>query len=620
MEQVFRVVLNISYTGGLVILALLLIRLLLKKAPKWLPYLLWSVAFFRLLCPFSFESALALLPSVEPLPQEFLTTRTPEVYTGFALFNAYVNPAVTKSMAPAPYASANPAQILLWVLGWVWAAGLFCMLVYALYSMLRLSRRIRFATLVEPGVYESDQIDTAFIIGLVRPKVYLPAGLSAEARRIILLHERTHIRRRDYIWKPLSFFVLMLHWFNPLAYAFYFCFDRDMELSCDEAVLKNAGSDIRQTYSNTLLAVSTARGMLASPLAFGESSTKLRIRNILQYRKKAFWVAAAGVLIAAAAAVVLLLNPMPPSLPVNAITEVPVTESERAALTMLPESQTPYRYAYRTDASIKSVRVYVEGFRKGAYDGTFGSIILPIDSREGTFVVSKIVTYGGIYSSLRNMSGLSWTVLDESPGELAAFSAELPPDFRPTASGASFLYYGEEDGTWPIGVDRPILLGNVVFAEGDTLHSYNCQYLMEDPDAIARHEYVYLFWCVFSARSVEELTQKPSIVLVEDGKEARSTFITGNAAYEELAQTIVWNHLVLSAAWPAVDVDTFKDRIELNTRIAEGSETTTFYIFIQDGRPCIQAGRNGMWTAMPKDIYAQLHAVAAGEPLTTPAP
>ena len=620
MEQVFRVVLNISYTGGLVILALLLIRLLLKKAPKWLPYLLWSVAFFRLLCPFSMESALALLPSVEPLPQEFLTTRTPEIHTGFALFNAYVNPAVTNSMAPAPYASANPAQILLWALGWIWAAGFLCMLVYALYSMLRFSRRIRFATLVEPGVYESDQIDTAFIIGIVRPKVYLPTGLSAEARRIILLHERTHIRRRDYIWKPLSFFVLMLHWFNPLAYAFYFCFDRDMELSCDEAVLKNADGDIRQTYSKTLLAVSTARGMLAAPLAFGESNTKLRIRNILQYRKKTFWVAVAGILIAAAAAAVLLLNPLPPSLSVNAITEVPVTESERAALTMLPESQTPYRYAYRADASIKSVRVYVEGWRKGAYDGTFGNVVLPIDRREGTFVVSEIATYGGIYSSLRNMSGLGWTVLDESSGELTAFSVELPPDFRPTASAASFLYYGEEDGTWPIGVDEPILLGNVVFGEGDTLHSYDCQYLMEDPEAIARHEYVYLFWCVFSPRSVEELTADPSIVLVEDGKAVRTVDIAGNAAYEELAQTIVWDHMVRSAAWPAVDIDAFPDRIELNTRLSEDSEITTFYIFVQDGRPCLQAGLNSMWTYMREDLYAQLYAVAAGEPLATSMP
>ena len=620
MEQVFRVVLNISYTGGLAILALLLIRLLLKKAPRWLPYLLWSVAFFRLLCPFSFESALALLPSVEPLPQEFLTTRTPELHTGFAALNAYVNPALTNSMAPAPYASVNPAQVLLWALGWVWAAGFFCMLIYALYSMLRFSRGIRFATLVEPGVYESDQIDTAFIIGLIRPKVYLPTGLSAEARRMILLHERTHIRRCDYLWKPLSFFVLMFHWFNPLVYAFYFCFDRDMELSCDEAVLKNADGDIRQTYSTTLLAVSAARGMLAAPLAFGESSTKLRIRNILQYRKKTFWVAVAGVLLAAAAAAVLLLNPLPPSLPVNAITEVPVTESERAALTMLPESQTPYRYAYRADASIKSMRIYVEGWRKGAYDGTFSNTVLPIDRREGTFVVSEIATYGGIYSSLRNMSGLSWTVLDESSGELTTFSSELPPDFIPIASAASFLYYGEEDGTWPIGVDEPILLGNVVFGEGNILHSYNCQYLMEDPEAIARHEYVYLFWCVFSARSVEELTREPSIVLVKDGKAARTVAITGNAAYEELAQTVVWNHLVLSAAWPAVDVDAFGYRIELNTRIAEDSETTTFYIFVQDGRPCIQAGRNGMWTSMPKDLYAQLHAVAAGEPLTTPAP
>lgn len=611
MEQVFRMVLNISYTGGLVILALLLLRLLLKKAPKWLPYLLWSVAFFRLFCPFSFESALALLPSVEPLPQEFLTTRTPELHTGFAALNAYINPAVTKSMTPAPYASANPAQILLWVLGWVWAAGFLCMLVYALYSMLRFSRRIRFATLVEPGVYESDQIDTAFIIGLLHPRVYLPTGLSAEARRMILLHERTHIRRRDYLWKPLSFFVLMLHWFNPLAYAFYFCFGRDMELSCDEAVLKNTREDIRQTYSKTLLAVSTARGMLAAPLAFGESNTKLRIRNILQYRKKIFWVAVAGILIAAAAAAMLLLNPLPPSLPVNAITEVPIAETERAALA-LPPSQTPYRYAYRVDASIKSMRIYVESWRGGEYQGTWSSSIFPVTKREGTLTLSQSASLAD------RMQGLNWTILDPG-GTGISFSAALPDDLQASSAAASFLYYGAEEGTWPIVANVPILLGASVFSSHDVIFSYDCQYLMENPETIDRYDYVYLFQCVFSPRSVEELTAEPSIVLVENGKAVRTVAITGNEAYEELARTVVWNHLVLSAAWPAVDVDALEDRIELNTRIAENNETTTFYIFVQDGRPCIQAGRNGMWTAMPEELYAQLHSVAAGKP-ATPAP
>lgn len=650
MEQVFRVILNISYTGGLVILALLLLRVLLKKAPKWLPYLLWSVAFFRLLCPFSFESALALLPSVEPLPQEFLTAQTPQIHTGIGVLNSAVNPAIAKSMAPAGFSSINPAQILLWVLGWVWVFGVLCMLVYALWSTLRFSHRIRFATLLEPGIYESDQIDTAFVFGLFRPKIYIPTGLNAQARAHVLLHERTHIRRRDYIWKPLSFLVLALHWFNPLIYAFYLCFDRDMELSCDERVLKDAKVDIRQSYSATLLAVSAARGMFAAPLAFGESNTKLRIRSILQYRKPVFWVAVAGVILAAAAAVVLLLNPISSLLPVNAITEVPISESERTALEGRPQSQTPCRYAYRVDTSIKSMQVYVEGWRKGVYRGTWGDSIFPVTKRAGTLTLSESVVFEN-----QRMSRLDWTILDANGAGLG-YSAELPDDFQATANASSFLYYGAEQGIWPITINEPVILGAVGFSSGNSISSYDCQYLMENTEVIAKYDYVYLFRCVFSTKSIEELeaernslppspgalaaspspTQpmdltsalpsylpdvslEPSIVLIEDGNMVRTVFISGNDALESLADTVIWNHMVLSAAWPAVDVDDFENRIELNARIADEGEITTFYIFVKDGRPCLQPSRTGMWTYMLEDLYNQLYAAASGEPITAPA-
>ena len=515
-------------------------------------------------------------------------------------------------------------------------------------------------------MYESDQIGTAFVFGVFRPNIYVPSRLASSELSHVLLHERAHIRRLDHLWKPLSFLVLALHWFNPLVYLAYHCFGRDMELSCDERVLKSAGEDIRQAYSNTLLSVSVSHGALFAPLAFGESNTKLRIKNVLQYKKPVFWMAAAGIALAAVAAMLLLLNPLSPALPVNTITETPITQAERKELSAPPEDA-DYRYSYHVDPSVKSVLLYVEGWREGIYQGTFGNVVLPVDRREGNFTISESVIYGGIYSSARNMSGLAWTVLrvpDETSGELAVFRSELPPDFGPTSSAASFLFYGEEDGTWPIAVNEPILLGNVVFGEGDTLLSYDCQFLMEYPENIAKHEYVCLFKCVFSTKdaaalqaeqaavvpdlvepkaspnpavqdktteaspgpaaqdkAAEEASPSPTawfaddaaITLIQGGKAVRSISLKDNPDYQDLAQHVIWDHMIRSAAWPAVDVETFEDRIELYTSIAEGEPATTYYVFLQDGRPCMQAGKASMWTYMQEELYQELYAAASGE-------
>lgn len=668
MEQIFRVILNISYTGGIVILAVLLLRLILKRGPKWISYALWGVVFFRLVCPFSLESALALIPSVEPVPKEFLTAETPAIHTGISVLNSTVNPALANSMSPTPYASANPAQIALWIWGWVWVLGVAGMLAYALFSTLRFYQRIRYATLVEPDVYESDQIGTAFVFGIVRPKIYVPSGLAPTELSHVLLHERMHIRRLDHLWKPLSFLVLALHWFNPLVYLAYHCFGRDMELSCDERVLKSVEEDIRQAYSRTLLSVSVSRGALIAPLAFGESNTKLRIKNVLQYRKPVFWMAAAGITLAAAAAVLLLLNPLSPALPVNSITETPITQTQQAALSSLPQSQTAYRFSYRVDPSIRSAMLYVEGWREGVYQGTWGDYIFPVNKPEGDITLSQAFSSAYIipvnqqeFSVTGSTRGIEWTVLDPS-GAGVGFSAELPQDINPTSSAASFLYYGEEDGNWPITVNEPVILGAVVFSSGNTLHSHDCQFLMENPGQIAEYEYVYLFKCVFSTKdaaalqaeqaavttgltgpkvpgpavqdktteassgpavqdkTTEVATPSPaaavaedaSITLIQGGEAVRSISLKDNPDYQDLAQRVVWNHMILSAAWPAVDAELFQDRIELYTSIAEEEPPTLYYIFLQNGKPCIQAGK-GMWTFMPEELYQELYRVASGE-------
>ncbi|MEL7601839.1 MAG: M56 family metallopeptidase [Bacillota bacterium] len=382
MEGIFRVLLNMSYTGALVLLAVLPLRFLLRRSPRYLLSALWLLPLFRLLCPVSIQSDLALLPGTEPLPREFLTAQAPEIHTGIPTLNSTINPAISGSLTASPYASVNPAQVLLWALGWVWLAGVCAFLIYALISSLRLRSRLRFATLLEPGVYESDRIPTAFVRGVLHPTVYVPEGLSGESRAHVLLHERAHIRRRDYILQPLFFLALALHWFNPLAWLLYALFVRDMELACDESALRHAGGDVRQAYSATLLSLSEARG-LCPALAFGQSNTKARIKSILQYKKPAFWMVVGAVVVICIAGALLLLNPPALGNSVGIIggadgpTQVYITSNDKT-------SNSPYTALTQQDLeTLGDVVVFYEG----------GAIkrIAPIDTDGTRYFIDTVI-------------------------------------------------------------------------------------------------------------------------------------------------------------------------------------------------------------------------------------
>ncbi len=382
MEGIFRVLLNMSYTGALVLLAVLPLRFLLRRSPRYLLSALWLLPLFRLLCPVSIQSDLALLPGTEPLPREFLTAQAPEIHTGIPTLNSTINPAISGSLTASPYASVNPAQVLLWALGWVWLAGVCAFLIYALISSLRLRGRLRFATLLEPGVYESDRIPTAFVRGVLHPAVYVPAGLSGESRAHVLLHERAHIRRRDYILQPLFFLALALHWFNPLAWLLYALFVRDMELACDESALRHAGGDVRQAYSATLLSLSEARG-LCPALAFGQSNTKARIKSVLQYKKPAFWMVVGAVVVFCIAGALLLLNPPALGNSVGIIggadgpTQVYITSNDKT-------SSSPYTALTQQDLeTLGDVVVFYEG----------GAIkrIAPIDTDGTRYFIDTVI-------------------------------------------------------------------------------------------------------------------------------------------------------------------------------------------------------------------------------------
>ncbi len=303
LERIFLQLLNMSFTASIVIAFVLVARIILHKAPKVFSYMLWSVVLFRLICPFSFESIFSLLPTkANPISQDILYMQTPNIDTGIGITNQSVPVIIS---APVPQASANPLQILISIFSYIWVLGVAALLVYSLIALFRLRKQLLNATLYQNNIFISSRIDTAFVMGIFYPKVYLPSDLNVAERSYILLHEQTHIKRLDHIFKLISFLVLCVHWFNPFVWIAFFLSGRDMEMSCDEAVIRRLGDEVKKDYSASLLTLATGRRIVSgTPLAFGEGDTKGRIKNVLNYRKPRVW----AVLIALLAVVIVVFG------------------------------------------------------------------------------------------------------------------------------------------------------------------------------------------------------------------------------------------------------------------------------------------------------------------------
>ena len=295
MSAIFMEILNTSVMASIVACAVMLVRLLLKKAPRMFSYALWAIVLFKLLCPFKLESALSVLPSsANTVPQSMIYTQVTATPVNTMPVADNANNMLNVVIPPMePVVNADPVDIVLSIASWVWFTGVIILLVYAVFSYLRLKLRLRTSVLVRKNIWETDIISTPFVLGFIKPKIYLPVDL--DETDYILEHEQTHIKRFDYLVKPIAFFALCLHWFNPVIWLSYFLFCKDMEMSCDESVLKRSDHDIRVRYSGSLLALSSKQSGLISPLAFGESNTKSRIKNTLRYKKPSLWISIAAV-------------------------------------------------------------------------------------------------------------------------------------------------------------------------------------------------------------------------------------------------------------------------------------------------------------------------------------
>lgn len=311
MSGIFLKLLNLSISASWLVLVVLALRLVLKRAPKWVNVLLWGMVALRLMLPFSIESALSLIPSAETLSPEVVQfDPAPTITSGVEFIDNAVNPSLSESFAAAPLASVNPLYVWTYLAGWVWLIGLAAMLLYALVSYLRLRRRVSASIPLRENIYVCDEVASPFILGILRPRIYLPSALDEAQRGSVLSHERAHLARRDHWWKPLGFALLAVYWFNPLLWLAYTLLCRDIELACDERVLCGMDAGQVKDYSSALLACSVPRRMLAAcPLAFGEVGVGARVKNALRYKKPAFWVVAASVAVCVVVAVCFLTNP-----------------------------------------------------------------------------------------------------------------------------------------------------------------------------------------------------------------------------------------------------------------------------------------------------------------------
>lgn len=311
MSGIFLKLLNLSISASWLVLVVLALRLVLKRAPKWVNVLLWGMVALRLMLPFSIESALSLIPSAETLsPETVRFDPAPTITSGVELIDNAVNPSLSESFAAAPLASVNLLYVWTYLAGWVWLIGLAAMLLYALVSYLRLRRRVSASIPLRENIYVCDEVASPFILGILRPRIYLPSALDETQRGSVLSHERAHLARRDHWWKPLGYALLAVYWFNPLLWLAYTLLCRDIELACDERVLRGMDAGQVKDYSSALLACSVPRRMLAAcPLAFGEVGVGARVKNALRYKKPAFWVVAASVAVCVVVAVCFLTNP-----------------------------------------------------------------------------------------------------------------------------------------------------------------------------------------------------------------------------------------------------------------------------------------------------------------------
>ena len=310
MAGIFLKIVNMSISACWIVLAIILLRIVLKKAPKWINCVLWGLAGLRLVLPFSFESVFSLIPSAETITKTPDSPR-PHIDSGVTIIDNQVNSYLQGNYFEGVTRPMDNFVDITTILAIVWIVGIAALLIYTIISFLRLKGKIGTAVLLRDNIYQSEAVVSPFVLGIIKPKIYLPFNMNGQDMEHVIAHEQAHIRRKDHLWKPLGFLILTLHWFNPMVWLGYVLLCRDIELACDEKVVKELNNEQRADYSQALLTCSVNRRMIAAcPLAFGEVGVKDRVKSVLNYKKPAFWIIVVAVIASVVTSICFLTNPI----------------------------------------------------------------------------------------------------------------------------------------------------------------------------------------------------------------------------------------------------------------------------------------------------------------------
>ena len=477
MNELFLKIINMSISASWLVLAVLILRIVLKKAPKWVSVLLWGIVAIRLICPFSFESALSLIPSTETIPLNIGMDTTPAIDSGISVINNAVNPIIRQSNTPANGASINPLQIAVGILENIWILGVVALLLYTAISYWRLRRKVDTAVLYKDNIYQGENVSTPFVLGIIRPGIYLPFKLDGQNLEHVVAHEQAHIRRKDHWWKPLGFLLLAIHWFNPLMWVGYILLCRDIELACDEKVIKELGTEERADYSAALLFCSVNRHMIsACPLAFGEVGVKERVKSIMNYRKPTFWIIMIAVVACACVAVCFLTNPL------DSVDYLIFTGWSS-------DSQSPDQMNYEINLGNRAMsgEIYVEEWIKGSC------------IRSAPVGMNQLVD--SIHITVRDRWEGSMTVGTDIHIETNQYGGSLTTYFPyPENYDGSAYHFARNKLNERIKLSpkKEVILEARSFQCADGVRPFTCEMLITNPEILETADYMIVIRAVFS--------------------------------------------------------------------------------------------------------------------------
>ena len=377
MSDLFLKIVNMSISASWLVVAVLILRLILKKAPKWVNVLLWGIVAVRLICPFSFESALSLIPSAETFPEKIISGPSFDVQTGITPIDNRINDYLGDRYFEGVTVPTNNGNNVMTILTIVWIIGILLLVAYTVISYWRLNRKVDTAVHYKDSIFQSENVSSPFVLGIINPRIYLPFSMNEQDMEHVVAHEQAHIRRKDHWWKPLGFLLLTIHWFNPLMWLAYVLLCRDIELACDEKVIKRLSNEQRADYTQALVACSVNRRMIAAcPLAFGEVGVKDRVKSVMNYKKPAFWVIIIAVIVCVGVAVCFLTNP----------------KQDRYTLRIVVPAGSQEEFVY-TDEEVSTVRNSIKIW-SGDGLGDTEVLLFPVNKTAETGYTATYLTHG----------------------------------------------------------------------------------------------------------------------------------------------------------------------------------------------------------------------------------